>query len=107
MLTDTDDIVHGPAGVTADFNRNVLRALLNRELGADFDVDAFEHVAAWLPEKSWIEMRLRVTRPMLVTPPGVDTRDGSAVELEAAGFRVAGQWTDSEDRYTVTLAEAV
>ncbi|NJC21563.1 L-histidine N-alpha-methyltransferase [Arthrobacter pigmenti] len=113
------------AGVTADFNRNVLR-VLNRELGADFDVEAFEHVAAWVPENRWIEMRLRATRPMLVTLPGVDlevnfsdgeelrteisakfTRDGIADELEAAGFRIAGQWCDSEDRYAVTLAEAI
>lgn len=113
------------AGVTADFNKNVLR-VLNRELGADFDVDAFDHVALWVPEKGWIEMRLRASRSMLVTLPGVDlqvpfaegedlrteistkfSRDGVAEELGAAGFRISGQWTDSQDRYAVTLAEAV
>ena len=46
------------AGVTAEFNRNVLR-VLNRELGADFDLDAFDHVALWDAEQEWIEMRLR------------------------------------------------
>lgn len=113
------------AGVTADFNKNVLR-VLNRELGADFDVDEFDHVALWRPDTSWIEMRLRARKPMLVTLPGIDlqvpfaegeelrteismkfSRDGIAVELEAAGFRLVGQWTDSQDRYAVTVAEAV
>ena len=64
------DLVKAPArlvaayddaqGVTAEFNRNVLR-VLNRELGADFDPDAFEHVALWDAEHEWIEMRLRST----------------------------------------------
>ena len=47
-----------PAGVTAEFNVNVLR-VLNRELGADFDLDAFEHVAAWDAEHEWIDIGLR------------------------------------------------
>ncbi len=46
------------AGVTAAFNKNVL-AVLNAELGADFDLDAFDHVALWDAEHEWIEMRLR------------------------------------------------
>ena len=46
------------AGVTAAFNKNVL-AVLNAELGADFDLDAFDHVAIWDAEREWIEMRLR------------------------------------------------
>lgn len=111
-------------GVTADFNRNVLR-VLNTQLGADFDVMAFEHVAVWMPQEEWIEMRLRATRPMLVRLPGVgmDVRfhegeelrteisakfrlDGVASELESAGFSVAGQWTDGQKRFAMTLAEA-
>jgi L-histidine Nalpha-methyltransferase len=51
------------AGVTAEFNRNVLR-VINRELDADFDVEAFEHVAFFDREREWIEMRLRATRRM-------------------------------------------
>lgn len=113
------------AGVTADFNKNVLR-VLNRELGADFDVDAFDHVAVWLPEKSRIEMRLRARRSMPVRLPGVDLEvffaageellteistkfslEGIAGELSDAGFRVTRQWTDSRDRFALTLAEAV
>ena len=49
------------AGVTAEFNRNVLR-VLNRELDADFDPEAFEHVAFFDEANSWIEMRLRAQR---------------------------------------------
>ena len=46
------------AGVTAEFNKNVL-SVLNRELGADFDLDAFEHVAFWDDENLWVDIRLR------------------------------------------------
>ena len=46
------------AGVTAEFNKNVLH-VINRELKADFDPDAFEHVAIWDADDEWIEMRLR------------------------------------------------
>jgi L-histidine Nalpha-methyltransferase len=51
------------AGVTAEFNRNVLR-VISRELDADFDVEAFEHVAFFDREREWIEMRLRASRRM-------------------------------------------
>ena len=50
-----------PQGVTAEFNRNVLR-VLNRELDADFDPEDFEHVALFDREHEWIEMRLRARR---------------------------------------------
>ncbi|WP_426997483.1 L-histidine N(alpha)-methyltransferase [Pseudarthrobacter sp. N5] len=112
-------------GVTADFNRNVLR-VLNTELGADFDVEAFEHVAVWRPREEWIEMRLRASRPMRVHLPGVnlDIRfhdgeelrteisakfrvGGVAEELQGAGFSVLGQWTDRQNRYALTLADAM
>ena len=46
-----------PQGVTAQFNKNVL-AVLDRELGADFKPDDFEHRALWDAEREWIEMRL-------------------------------------------------
>ena len=112
-------------GATADFNRNVLR-VLNTELGADFDVMAFEHMAVWMPREEWIEMRLRASRPMLVRLPGVnmDVRfhegeelrteisakfrlEGVVEEMEAAGFSAAGQWTDRQNRYAITLAAAI
>jgi L-histidine Nalpha-methyltransferase len=47
-------------GVTAEFNRNVLH-VVNRELDADFDVEAFDHVAFFDREREWMEMRLRAT----------------------------------------------
>lgn len=110
-------------GVTAEFNRNVLR-VLNAELGANFDVDAFEHVALWNERQEWIEMRLRTTRPMHVSLPrlglevdfaaGEDLRteisakfrpEGFAAELIQAGFGVLGQWTDPAGRFALTLSE--
>ena len=51
--------------MTAAFNRNML-AVMNRELDADFDLDAFEHVAFFDREQEWIEMRLRALGPQTV-----------------------------------------
>ena len=59
------------AGVTAEFNRNVL-VVVNRELDADFDVEEFQHVAVWDAEHEWIEMRLRPARAQLVTIGDLD-----------------------------------
>ncbi|QSB15683.1 L-histidine N(alpha)-methyltransferase [Natronosporangium hydrolyticum] len=111
------------AGVTAEFNRNVLR-VLNRELDADFDVEAFEHVAVWDPEREWIEMRLRAARAMSVTLPAIGVtiefatgeelrteisakfrRDLLAEELAAAGFNLRHWWTDPAGRFSLSLAE--
>ena len=47
--------------MTAAFNKNVL-AVIDRELGADFHADDFEHVAVWDRDREWIEMRLRARR---------------------------------------------
>jgi L-histidine Nalpha-methyltransferase len=113
------------AGVTAEFNRNVLR-VLNRELGADFAVDAFTHVALWDPVQEWIEMRLRAARAMTVRLPELDLtvefsaaeelrteisakfrRDGLTEELASAGFEVRRWWTDAAGRFSLSLAEAV
>jgi L-histidine Nalpha-methyltransferase len=110
------------AGVTADFNRNVLR-VINRELGADFDPDSFAHVAVWDAEQEWIEMRLRSTRPQRVTVSALDLEvpfaageemrteisakfrvDGVARELTAAGLRPTAAWTDPAGDFAVTLA---
>lgn len=112
------------AGVTAEFNRNVLR-VLNRELGGDFDVDGFTHVALWNEQQEWIEMRLRAERDMDVhlTEIGLDAhfekgeelgteisakfrREGVESELEAVGFALHTWWTDSEGRFALTLAKA-
>lgn len=112
------------AGVTAEFNRNVLH-VLNRELDADFDVAAFEHVARWDEKEEWIEMRLRATRAMEVHVRGVDLtvsfEEGEelhtevsakfrparvAAELADAGFALNKWWTDREGRFGVSLSQA-
>lgn len=110
------------AGVTAEFNRNVLR-VLNRELDADFDVDAFRHVARWDPEQEWMEMRLCATRPMRVRVAALDLtvafaadeeirteisakfrRERIAPELAEAGLDLVGWWTDPDADYALALA---
>lgn len=128
LVKDRDTLVRAyddAAGVTAEFNRNVLH-VLNRELGADFDVAAFEHVALWDAEEEWIEMRLRATRPMRVHLPvvGLDVEfaegeemrtevsakfrpDRVAAELADAGFALSQWWTDEESRFGVSLSQAV
>ncbi|MER7334431.1 MULTISPECIES: L-histidine N(alpha)-methyltransferase [unclassified Micromonospora] len=110
------------AGVTAEFNRNVLR-VVNRELGADFDPEGFAHVALWDPAREWIEMRLRARRPMRVRVldlavtfvEGEELRtevsakfrpEGIAAELAAARFAVHDFWTDPDGLFGVTLARA-
>ncbi|HEY3503167.1 MAG TPA: L-histidine N(alpha)-methyltransferase [Actinocatenispora sp.] len=113
------------AGVTAEFDRNVLR-VLNRELAADFPVDDFTHVARWDPDREWIEMRLRADRALRTRLAALDLTvefdageelctevsakfrpAGVAAELTAAGFAVADMWTDPATAFAVTLARAV
>jgi L-histidine N-alpha-methyltransferase len=110
------------AGVTAAFNRNVLH-VLNRELHASFDPDAFEHVALWNDEERWIEMRLRSTVDQVVTIADLDmkvsfrrgedllteisakfTRQGVKDELFAAGFLVDAMWEAPGGDFLLTLA---
>jgi L-histidine N-alpha-methyltransferase len=72
-------------GVTAEFNRNVLH-VLNNELDGDFDPGAFEHVAFFDREESWIEMRLRARGALRVRLPGagleVAFADGEEMRTE-------------------------
>jgi L-histidine N-alpha-methyltransferase len=127
LVKDPETLVQAyddAAGVTAEFNRNVLH-VLNRELGADFDIAAFEHVARWNEKEEWIEMRLRATRAMEVHVPAVDLavsfdegeemrtevsskfRPGRvATELAEAGFGLTKWWTDRLGRFGVSLAQA-
>ena len=100
------------SGVTAKFNKNVLRAI-NRELGADFDVDAFEHVAFFDSDNEWVEMRLRARSDQSVSIPGADievdiaegedirteisskfTPERIGAELDSAGFEMKRFYTD-------------
>jgi L-histidine N-alpha-methyltransferase len=125
LVKDTPRLVAAyddAAGVTAAFNRNVLR-VLNRELDADFDPDAFDHVAHWDPDEEWIEMRLRARGPQRVNVAGLDLEldfaDGETVrteisakfraervrtELRAAGLEVAAWWTDPNDDFALSLS---
>jgi L-histidine N-alpha-methyltransferase len=127
LVKDRDVLVRAyddAAGVTAEFNRNVLH-VLNRELGADFDVDAFTHVALWDQSREWIEMRLRARKAMRVdiSALGVQIdffagedmrtevsakfqRPGVAIELAEAGFDMVRWWTDIEGRFALSLARA-
>ena len=110
------------AGVTADFNKNVL-AVLNASLGADFDLDAFEHVAVWDAEAEWIEMRLRSLDDQTVHLPLLELtvdfaageemrtevsakfrRDTVAAELAAAGLDLVRWWTDPRAQFALSLS---
>ncbi|MCW7942902.1 histidyl-tRNA synthetase [Streptomyces hygroscopicus] len=112
------------AGVTAEFNKNVL-AVVNRELGADFDLDAFDHVALWDPGNEWIEMRLRARAAGTVKVPalglavdfaaGEELRtevsakfreDGVRHELADSGLELTHWWTDEEGRFALSLSVA-
>lgn len=113
------------AGVTAAFNKNVL-TVVDRELGADFDPADFDHVALWDRRQEWIEMRLRARRALTVKIPGLDLvvpfeageglrtevsakfrKEGIRGELATAGLRLTQWWTDSADRFALSLATAV
>lgn len=112
------------AGVTAEFNRNVL-AVLNAQLGADFHPERFDHVARWDPDAEWIEMRLRSRCDQVVRLPvlGLEVgfargeemrteisakfrRPGLEHELAQVGFTPRRWWTDPAGEFCVSLAEA-
>ncbi len=110
------------AGVTAKFNRNVL-AVVNRELDADFDLEAFEHIARWNAEEERIEMWLRATSEQRVHIAALDLAvdfaageemltevsckfrpDGVEAELAAAGLRRTHWWTDPAGDFGLSLS---
>jgi L-histidine Nalpha-methyltransferase len=109
-------------GVTAEFNLNML-AVLNRALGANFDLTRFEHLARYDARQGWIEMLLRSTTAQRVDVPGlsmrVDFNEGELLrtevstkfrpeqvqaELAAVGLRRVGFWTDRWGDFGLTLA---
>ncbi len=109
-------------GVTAEFNRNVLK-VLNRQLQADFDVEAFRHRAVWVAEDEWIEMRLVADGEQKVHIADLDLdltfadgeelrteistkfrREGVEAELAAVGFELAHWWTDAAGRFALSLS---
>lgn len=116
------DAYDDAAGVTAEFNRNVLH-VINRELHADFAADRFEHVARWDDEEEWIEMRLRSVGAQRVAVCDLDLvvefADGEEMrteisakfrrervesELTAAGFELVHWWTDAAGDFALSLA---
>ena len=111
------------AGVTAEFNRNVLH-VLRRQLGAEVDPDAFDHVAVWNAEHEWVEMRLRARGAQTVRVLDLDVafddgedlrteisakfrREGVAAELARAGLRLQRWETDAEGDYALSLARPI
>jgi L-histidine Nalpha-methyltransferase len=127
LVKDTDTLIAAyddAAGVTAEFNRNVLR-VINRQLTADIAVDDFDHVALWDRQNEWIEMRLRAKHDMAIHIGALDLtvsfdtheemrteisakfrRDGITAELAQADFLSRHWWTDAAGRFALTLAVA-
>lgn len=125
LVKDTERLVRAyddSAGVTAAFNRNVL-AVINRELDADFELDAFEHVAQWNGDEERMEMWLRSVRDQRVVIEALDLtvefetgemmltevsckfrREGVARELASAGLRQTHWWTDDSNDFGLSLA---
>lgn len=125
LVKDTDRLVRAyddAAGVTAAFNCNVL-AVINRELDADFDLDAYMHVARWNAEAERIEMWLRARSPQRVQIADLNLTvdftvgeemltevsckfrpDAVADELAAVGLRRIRWWTDAASDFGVSLA---
>jgi L-histidine N-alpha-methyltransferase len=125
LVKDADRLISAyddSQGVTAAFVTNCLR-VVNRELGADFDLDAFSYVPFWDPHMERMDLRVRAEMPQRVTIPGaglsfdlasgeeirveISTKfrlEGIAAELVAAGFTVAEAWTDHAGDFALTLA---
>jgi L-histidine N-alpha-methyltransferase len=125
LVKDVDRLVcayDDSAGVTAQFNRNVL-AVVNRELDADFDLDAFEHIARWNADEERIEMWLRASSAQRVHIAALDLAvefaareemltevsckfrsDGVQAELAAAGMRRTHWWTDPAGDFGLSLS---
>jgi L-histidine N-alpha-methyltransferase len=109
-------------GVTAEFNRNVLR-VLNRELDADFEPDDFDHVALFDAEHEWIEMRLRARREHTTIVRDLDlpvhfhageemrteisakfTAERLEGDLLASGMELVRWLTDPDELFALTLS---
>jgi len=117
-----EDAYDDAAGVTAEFNKNVL-AVLNNELGADFDLDAFEHVARYDAEAERMDIRLRSLADQEVRLDGLDlevtfaageemrteistkfTRERLESVYAGAGLELCGWFTDANGDYALSLA---
>jgi dimethylhistidine N-methyltransferase len=126
------DVCHDPTvlhaayndtrGITAAFNLNLL-ARLNRELGADFDLDGFRHAAIYDADYARIEMRLISCRDQVATVSGMPIRFRAGEHIVSehshkytpeelvatareAGWRLKRGWTDHDSRFSVLLFRA-
>ena len=115
-----------PLGVTAAFNKNLL-VRINRELGGEFDLDAFAHRAVWNPDASRVEMHLvsRVARRCASRAADLTVHfaagetiwtessykmqkpDGIVDVGAEAGFADRDQWVDREAGFALTLLGAI
>lgn len=125
LVKDPDRLVAAyddAAGVTAAFNKNVL-TVMNRELGANFVLDDFDHRAVWNATEAWIEMRLRARIEVAVSIPELDlvvafergeelrteisakfTEARVRAELASAGLTLTNWWTDAPGDFALSLA---
>lgn len=120
-LLKNADVLHAAyndaAGVTARFNLNLL-ARINRELGADFDLDAFEHQAIFNDKRSRVEMHLvsRERQRVSICGRKVDFEAGETIHTECsykytlssfgalarrAGWIPVKSWTDEREYFSV------
>jgi dimethylhistidine N-methyltransferase len=121
LLAAYDD----PAGVTAAFNLNLL-GRVNRELGGDFNLRRFTHLARYRQHEQRIEMYLRSRVPQCVRIPAAGLTVGFAAgetiwtessykfrpdqisgKAAAAGFRLVDQWIDAEWPFAENLLVAI
>jgi L-histidine Nalpha-methyltransferase len=112
-------------GVTAAFNKNVL-AVLNERLDANFNLNAFEHVARWDADNLWMDIRLRSLEHQVIDIKGLDLqvafgageemrteistkfmREGLEGIYSEAGLEITDWWTDSDGLYALSLARAI
>ena len=125
LITDLDVMepaYDDAAGVTAAFNLNVL-SVVNAELGADFDLSLFEHVAFFDPVNEWIEMRLRARRAHTVRIAALDldvafergeelrseistkfTRERLEADFASAGLVLDAWYEDADARFALAVA---
>jgi len=111
-----------PAGVTAEFNLNLLHRI-NRELDGDVPIDAFRHEARWNEILSRIEMHLIATRDVdfIISGKSFHFASGSSIHTEnshkygprgtrvlllAGGWTPVAEWTDPAQDFAIILAEA-
>ena len=121
LVTAYDD----SAGVSAAFSKNLL-SVLNAQVGANFNLDAFDHVVTWHGEAECVAMWLQSRISQVVRLSEIDLsvdfaagerirmsisakfrRDGIQTELECAGFSLRRWWTDPHGQYALSLSKLV